>query len=168
MPGAYLQAHLDLLDAEPPLDLDDPRWPILTHGVQRLPARVERTAAVAQSLIAPGCRVHGLVERAVLGPGVVIEEGADVRDAVVFENTIIRAGAKVACAILDSEVVVGPGAQVGADGAFDGDEAGEKLVVVGRGAQIAAGAKVAPGERVEVGAQRDAGERAVGAAKGDA
>jgi glucose-1-phosphate adenylyltransferase len=41
---AYWQAHMDLLDPERPLDLDDPDWPILGRAPHRLPARVEGSA----------------------------------------------------------------------------------------------------------------------------
>ena len=36
---AYWQTHMELLEAEPRLLLDDPAWPVLTAGLQRPPAR---------------------------------------------------------------------------------------------------------------------------------
>jgi glucose-1-phosphate adenylyltransferase len=43
---AYRQAHMDLLDPERPLDLDDPAWPVLGRAPNRLPARVPGGAVV--------------------------------------------------------------------------------------------------------------------------
>jgi glucose-1-phosphate adenylyltransferase len=103
---AYWQTHMELLEAEPRLRLDDPAWPILTAGLQRPPARIEASATIDGSLVAAGAHVRGTVVRSVLGPGVVVEEGAEVRDAVLLHDSHVGARAHVARAILDSEVHV--------------------------------------------------------------
>lgn len=46
------------------------------------PARIEAPATIENSLISPGCAVRGRVTHSVLGPGVVVEEGAEVVDSV--------------------------------------------------------------------------------------
>lgn len=140
---SYWQTHMDLLAPEPPLRLDDPTWPILTTGHQRLPARIEAGARIAGSLIAPGCHIVGRVERSVLAPGVVVEAGAEVRDSILLHGAIVRAGAKVDRAILDTEVEVGEGATVGK---MDGE-----LALVGRRVRIPARDRIAAGARVEPG-----------------
>jgi len=140
---SYWQTHMDLLAPDPPLRLDDPAWPILTTGHQRLPARIEAEARIAGSLIAPGCQIAGRVERSVLAPGVVVEPGAEVRDSILLHGTVVRAGARVDRAILDTEVEVGEGASVG--------EAGGELALVGRRVRIPARDRIAAGARVEPG-----------------
>jgi glucose-1-phosphate adenylyltransferase len=122
---SYWHAHMELVGAEPPLDLDDPDWPILTWATLRPPARVAASAAIEDSLVSPGSDVRGRLVRAVVGPGVVIEEGAEVRESVVLESAVVRSGARVTRAIVDAGVVVGERAEVGApEGEID---------VVGRG-----------------------------------
>ena len=138
---SYWQTHMDLLAPEPPLRLDDPEWPILTTGHQRLPARIEAEARIAGSQIAPGCHIAGRVERSVLAPGVVVEPGAEVRDSILLHGAAVRAGATVDRAILDVEVEVGEGARIGA---ADGE-----LAVVGQRVRIPAGDRIAAGARVE-------------------
>jgi glucose-1-phosphate adenylyltransferase len=138
---SYWQAHRDLLEPEPRLVLDDPGWPILTYGTQRLPARIEGSARIDDSLISPGCRIAGRVERSVLAPGVVVEKGAEVRDSILLHGTVVGKGAAVVRAILDAEVRVGEGARVG--------EADGELALAGQGAGIAAGDRVPAGGRVE-------------------
>jgi glucose-1-phosphate adenylyltransferase len=93
---SYWQAHMDLLEPEPQLRLDDPEWPILTRASQRPPARVEATARIEGSLISPGCNVKGRVVRSVLGPGVVVEEGVEVIDTVVLGDSLIAADVRTA------------------------------------------------------------------------
>jgi len=143
---SYWRGHMDLLDSEPGLVLDDPAWPILTYGSQRLPARIEESARIAGSLIAPGCRVAGRVERSVLAPGVVVEEGALVREAVLLHDVVVRAGAEVQRAIVDTGARLGKGARVGEDG--ESEPGAEDLALVGQGVEVAEGGRVRAGERV--------------------
>src|SRR5690349_11483655 len=113
---SYFQAHMDLLDPEPALALDDPEWPILTVGHQRLPARILESARIDDSLVSPGARVEGRVVRSVLGPGVVVERGAEIRDSILLDDGVVRSGARVHRAIVDAGVRVGEGAAVGGSG----------------------------------------------------
>jgi glucose-1-phosphate adenylyltransferase len=92
---SYWRAHMELLGPDPEVTLGDPQWPILTHAVQRPPARIAVTAALDEGLVSPGCTLLGEVTRSVLAPGVVVEEGAAVRDSVVLHDTVVRAGATV-------------------------------------------------------------------------
>jgi len=64
-------------------------------------------------MVSPEARVYGEVTRSVISPGVIIEEGAIVRDSVIQHRCIIRSGAVVDRCILDKEVTVGNGAVVG-------------------------------------------------------
>jgi glucose-1-phosphate adenylyltransferase len=117
---AYFECHQELLDEPPPIDLDDPSWPVLTRAPARhASARVLPEAAVSGSMLAPGATVAGTVERTVIGRGALIEAGAVVRDSVVLPGAIVRSGAEVVRAVLDDGVRIGRGAAVGApDGAI--------------------------------------------------
>lgn len=150
---AYWEAHMDFLTEEPPLVLDHAEWPIYTYGFQRLPAHIFEGATVTNSMIAPGCQIHGTVERSVLAPGVVVEAGATVRDSVVFHDTQIGANATVEAAIIDSEVRIGENATVGA--LTKGGK--PEITLVAQKARIRARAKVAAGERF--GAQTTSGTK---------
>jgi glucose-1-phosphate adenylyltransferase len=88
--------------------------------------------------------VKGTVERSVLAPGVVVEDGAVVRSSVVLEGTIVRAGAVVEDAVLDEGVEVGPDARVGGR-----SPAGDlQVTVLGRRQRVAAGGEVPPGKEL--------------------
>jgi glucose-1-phosphate adenylyltransferase len=112
---AYWAAHAELTEDDPPIDLDDPSWPVLTHATaHRASAQVFAGAALDRALLAPGSRVGGTVERSVVGRGAVVEAGAIVRDAVVLPGAVVRAGATVERAVVDQNVDVR--ADVGAAG----------------------------------------------------
>jgi ADP-glucose pyrophosphorylase len=57
-----------------PLDLDDAGWPLRTAATLQLPARSRARPGSTRARVAGAC-VAGTVERAVLGPGVIVEEG---------------------------------------------------------------------------------------------
>ncbi len=153
---SYWQGHMDLLEPDPALALDDPGWPILTLGAQQLPARIHDSARIDNSLIAPGCTIRGRVVRSVLSPGVIVEEGAVVRDSVLLHNTTVAAGATVDGAILDREVRVGAGATVGAEGWPGGRSEGE-IAMAGQRAVVPPGARVPAGTRIAAGATAEDG-----------
>jgi len=135
---AYWQAHRDFLSAEPPIDLDDPAWPVHTRGGRHSAARVLPGAVVDESLVSGGTRVAGEVRGSVMSPGVVVEKGATVVDSVLLPGVRVRAGARVVRSVLDDRVDVGERAVVGGDG---------DVTLVGRQTRVEAGSEVAPGAR---------------------
>ena len=150
----YWQAHMDLLEEHPGLDLYDKDWLIHTRSEERAPARVGPTASVHRSLISHGCQIWGTVERSVLSPGVRVDPGAVVRDSIVMFDTVIRAGAVVDRAIIDKEVSVGPNAIVGFGTDYDTPNRQEPgrlntgITVIGKRAVIPANTRL--GRNVKV------------------
>ena len=140
---AYWSAHREFLSAEPPIDLDEPAWPVRTRGGRHSAARVLGGAVIEQSLVSGGARVAGEVRGSVLSPGVVVEEGATVVDAVVLPGVRVRSGATVIRAVLDDGEDVGRGAAVGGEG-----EDLEGITLVGRRAAVPEGGQVSPGGRL--------------------
>jgi glucose-1-phosphate adenylyltransferase len=101
-------------------------------------------------MVSPGARVAGVVRRSVLGPGVVVEAGAEVHDSVVFADSVVRAGARVHWTVVDSGCVVERDAVIsrpGADGTGDPDA----VTLVGRGSVVGAGVRLPAGARLEPG-----------------
>jgi glucose-1-phosphate adenylyltransferase len=136
---AYWQAHRDFLSEEPPIDLDDPAWPLHTRGGRHSAARILSGAVVDESLVSGGTRVAGEVRGSVLSPGVIIEKGATVVDSVLLPGVRVRSGATVTRAVLDDGAEVGEGARVGGDG---------DITLVGRKARVESGSEVAAGARL--------------------
>jgi glucose-1-phosphate adenylyltransferase len=153
----YWQAHMDLLEEHPGLDLYDRDWVIHTRSEERAPGRVGPTANVHRSLISHGCQIWGTVERSVLSPGVRVDPGAVVRDSIVMFDTVIRAGAVVDRAIIDKEVSIGPNAVVGMGTDYDTPNRQEPgrlnagITVVGKRAVIPAGVRVGRNVKVNEG-----------------
>lgn len=146
-PSLYLQAHRDLIAGKVDV-FDHPDRPVISHWPDRPAARVRAAGECRDSLLSPGADVSGFVVGSVLGPGVVVEKGAEVHDSVLMEDCVVRAGAVVRTAVLDERCEVQASAQVGSAPsrrrAHDDD-----VVLVGRDSRVAG--LVAAGGRLEPG-----------------
>lgn len=147
-PHHYLNAHLELV-AEG-VDLFGGEWPLTTSQLPAPPARVLSGAEVSESLLSPGCTVGGTVRRSVLGPGVVVEEGALVEESVVLEGVVVRAGAKVWRSVVDAGSELLAGAEVGSPSLSLSDP--DAVVLVGRDSRVdttvPTGSRLPPGTTV--------------------
>ena len=125
------QANMDLIGERPAFDLFFGEGRVYARSDAASPQFLGARASVKDSILSQGCRVYGHVERSVLSPGVLVEEGATVCDAVLMQNVRVGHGAKVNYAILDESVNIGDGACVGTP-----REAGGDLEVIGRGESV--------------------------------
>jgi glucose-1-phosphate adenylyltransferase len=144
---AYYEANMALLVETPALDMYDPEWVIHTRSEERAAAEIGSAARVDGNLLCDGCRVYGTVVRSVVAPGVVVHEGAVVRDSILLTDTVIESGAVVDRSILDKEVIVGANARVGDGEDNTPNQASPELLntgltLVGRQARIPANAQI--------------------------
>lgn len=114
--NSYWQAHMDLLQPEPPIDLNDRSWIIHTRTEERPPVRIASGAEIIDSMISDGCVIApgARIERSVLSPGVRIDSGAVVRESVILTDAAVEENAVIEQAILDKKVRVGARAHIGA------------------------------------------------------
>lgn len=119
---SYWESHMDLLAANPKLDLHDQSWPLYTARGHYPPAKtvLGRKAVVSDSLLCEGCVVAGgYVERSVLSPGVQVGEGAEVVESIIFDDVRIGAGARIYRTIIDERLQIPDGYTIGHDRAQD-------------------------------------------------
>jgi glucose-1-phosphate adenylyltransferase len=141
--STYFESNMDLLHPNPALDLDDPDWPILTNLEDLPPARLLGRSRVTESMICGGSIINGTVESSIVSPGVVIEEGAVVRNAIIFERCVVSSGAKISLAVIDKKVSVGRNAKIGSGVDFRPNEDHPSIMssgvtVIGRNSNIPA------------------------------
>ena len=152
---AYYASNMDLLKPLPPLNLNDPDWLLYTPSEDRSPSWVSAGGDVTSSLVAHGSRVEGAVRRSILFPGVHIGPGAVVEDSIVMHDARILPGAHVRRAIVDKQVRVGEGASIGVGEMVRHREhphdLSSGLSVIGKRAEIPAGARIGANTLVELG-----------------
>jgi glucose-1-phosphate adenylyltransferase len=110
---AYYDSNMDLLEDLPELNMYDPDSRIRSRVTGFPPAKVGQRAYLSRSLIDLGCIINGHVQHSVLSPGVYVEEGAVVRDSIIFDDCRIESGAIVERSIVDKDVLVGKNSYVG-------------------------------------------------------
>jgi glucose-1-phosphate adenylyltransferase len=126
---AYWAANMDLLAAQPALDLHDDGWPILSQQRQLPPAKLidaldddghDRPGEARQSLISSGCVVHGAqVRRSILFPKVRIGPGSRIDDSLLLPNVTTGRAVRLHRAIIDKHCALPDGFEAGLDPGAD-------------------------------------------------
>ncbi|MBR0385951.1 MAG: glucose-1-phosphate adenylyltransferase subunit GlgD [Erysipelotrichaceae bacterium] len=82
----YFRANMEMInyDNAPLLFSDD--WPIYTKTNDSAPAFYAKSAHVKNCLIANGSEIYGDLENCILGRGVKIGEGADIKNCLLLPN----------------------------------------------------------------------------------
>ena len=97
----------------PEFNFYDSFWKIYTNSENQPPQYVAAGAKIKQSIISEGCEIYGEVYSSVLGPDVIVEEGAVIRDSIFMENVVVKKNAVIDRCIIDRNTIVGEGAVLG-------------------------------------------------------
>ncbi len=112
------QANMDLLQDEPPFDLNGD-WKVYSSNPSMPPHYIGPDAKVKKAMITEGSMILGEVEHSIIFPGVHVGKGAKVTNSVLMPNARVEANAVVDYAILAQESVIAEGARVtGSEGAI--------------------------------------------------
>jgi len=141
---SYWQANMDLIVDLPDLNLYNPDLEVRTVYYNAPPTKLGPRAQVTRSLVANGAIVNGRVEDSVIFPRVFIEEGAFVKDSIVFEDTTVNQVAAIDRSIIDKRVWVGPGACIGYSDDFTPNK--EEPTHLNTGITLVGGGAKIPGE----------------------
>jgi glucose-1-phosphate adenylyltransferase len=107
---SYWEANMDVI--RPDSSISPAAWGIRTNieaegrSADRPPARFGNNARISRSMVSAGCIVRGTVENSVLAPGVVVEEGAVVRDSILFADCVVEKNSTVDLTICDKRVQI--------------------------------------------------------------
>jgi len=104
--SSYFKVSMDVLGDKVMSELFMDKSRIFTKSNDSPPTKYMSNAEVSNSLIANGCIIDGTVSNSILSRGVIVENGAQVIDSVVFARTVIRKDAMIKNAVLDKAVVV--------------------------------------------------------------
>lgn len=141
--SSYWQAHMDLLDSPPSIDLNDRSWIIHTRTEERPPVWISNNTEVVESMITDGCTIDNgaKIKRSVLAPGVKVRPDAVVSNSIIYTDSIIESGAVVEGAIIDKKVHIKENARVGKIQS----EAEQSIVMVGKNSLVPPGIIIEPG-----------------------
>jgi len=110
---AYFESNMELIKTVPEFNLYEDFWRIYTSAIHQPPQYTGEHSDVRASFLSEGCEVYGTVVNSVIGPGVIVREGARVTDSIIMENCVVGENAQIDRCILDSWCVVGQNARIG-------------------------------------------------------
>lgn len=132
------ESNMDLIGDTPKLNISDRNFRIFSRNRARAPQFIGERALIKDSLVSEGCKIYGRVERSVLSGGVIIEEGAIVKDSVIMEDVIIKKNASVFSSIIDSDCVISEAVTLGEENADKNN-----ITVIAKGTTVDKNAKAA-------------------------
>ena len=139
------EANMELLGKEPVFDIRGERFKIYARNTASPASYIKDGSKISDSFIAEGCHVQGTVKHSVVSVNCKIGENVTVEDSVIMPGVVIEDGAIIRHAMLGEDTHVGKNAVIG--GAFGPDEQ-PKISVTAKGAVIAENAVVQPGELI--------------------
>jgi len=110
---SYWSANMELIKAVPEFNLYEDFAKIYTSSDHQPPQFTGADADVKTSLLSEGCEVYGSVYNSTLGPDVIVEHGAVVRDSIIMANCIIGENAVIDRCIIDEGCIIGPNTKIG-------------------------------------------------------
>ena len=136
---AYYAASLEVLSADPPIDLYDPTWPIRTYQPQLPAARfvgAGQRCRVEDAMVSGGCIIEkSNLDHSLLYSNVKVGENCDLQGVLALPGCEIGPNCRLKGVILDNGCVVPEGTVIGENARvdrqrFDVSEGG--VVVVNR------------------------------------
>lgn len=122
---AFWQAHIDLTNFTPELDLWDREWPIWTYNQSVPPAKFihderDRRGMAISSMVSGGCIISGTeVRNSVLFTNVHTNSYAVLDHAVLLPSVTVHRSARLRQVVIDGGVIIPEGLVVGEDPAED-------------------------------------------------
>ena len=111
---SYWESNMELVDIIPEFNLYEEFWKIYTKSDVLPPQYIADQSKVEACIIGEGSEIYGEVYNSVIGTGVVIEEGAVVRDSIIMNETYIGKNCNISRSIISEDVKIGDGVTLGA------------------------------------------------------
>lgn len=144
--SSYWEANMELIDIIPEFNLYEEYWRIFTKSDITPPQYVADSAHIERSIIGEGSEIYGSVYNSVIGAGVVIEAGAEVRDSIIMRESRVKAGAKIYKAIIAEGATIGENAELGVgeyrESSYDKRVYNSELVTIGERSVIPADVRI--------------------------
>ena len=144
--SSYWEANMELIDIIPEFNLYEEYWKIFTKSDIIPPQYISENSHIEKSIIGEGTEIYGTVINSVIGAGVTIEDGAEVRDSIIMKGSTIGAGTKITKAIVAEDVCIGANCELGVGefkpSTYDARVYNADLVTIGERTTIPAGVKV--------------------------
>ena len=113
---------MELIDLIPEFNLYEEFWKIYTNQNIIEPQFIASSAVVDKAIVGAGAQIYGQVYNSVLGAGVIVEEGAVIRDSIIMGGVKIGKNCYLEKAIVAENTEIGDNTKIGV-----GEEAESQL-----------------------------------------
>ena len=110
---SYWEANMELIDLVPVFNLYEEFWKIYTKSDVLPPQYISEKAVIDKAIIGEGTEVFGNVTNSVIGSGVTIEEGCEIRDSIIMNGAIIHRNTHINKGIIAERVIIGENVRIG-------------------------------------------------------
>ena len=103
----YYRTNMWLLDEKKRHSLfGDPNKPIITRIRGSAPTKYGANAVVKNSIISDGCDIKGTVINSIISRGVIVEEGAVVKNSILLKKTIVAPKADIDYVVTEKRAMI--------------------------------------------------------------
>ncbi len=118
---SYYESNMELKSVNPPLNLYNRDWPIITDEVEAPPVKFVfndegRRGYAADAILCHGCIISGgRVTDSILGRDVFVHSYAEVSESILMDEVDVGRHCRIRRAIIDKNAVIPPGTIIGYD-----------------------------------------------------
>jgi glucose-1-phosphate adenylyltransferase len=109
---SYYRQNMNLLTEDNYLELFFNPPFVRTKVSSNPPAKYYNPSSVKQSILANGCEVEGEVDKSILFRGVIVNEGAQIKNSIIMQRCTIEEDVYLENVILDKDVRVKKGQRI--------------------------------------------------------
>lgn len=121
---AYYQANMEIISPDPPLDIYDHDWPVMTHQPQLPPAHFVGNSDMCttkNSMVSGGCVINNsTLSNSVLFSNVKVQSGCVLEGVLALPGCEIGRGSRLRNVLLDNQCRVPDGTIIGENREEDG------------------------------------------------
>lgn len=103
---SYWQANMELIDIVPEFNLYEEYWKIFTKSEILPPQYFSESSVIEKSIVGEGSEIYGRVYNSVIGCGVVIEEGSEIRDSIIMNHVTIGKNCRINKSIVAEDTII--------------------------------------------------------------
>ena len=104
---------MELIDIIPEFNLYEEFWKIYTNASALPPHYISDQSVVDRSIICNGASIYGEVHNSIIGSGVVVGEGAVIKDSIIMNDVQIGENCVIDKAIIADNVEIGKDVTIG-------------------------------------------------------
>jgi glucose-1-phosphate adenylyltransferase len=149
---AYYQANMELLSENPPIDIYDSTWPVITYQPQLPPASFTGCGTICHvenSMVSGGCVIkESRLDTSILYSNCKVSTNSELNGVLALPGCVIGKNVTLNNVLLDNQCIIPDGTQIGVD--HEADKAAgyhvttEGIVVVNR-KMLGQGGRYLPG-----------------------